>query len=158
MEIIVVLVMLAISVVAGVLALGLPHLAADPGGPALFPMIVVSVTGAACLLRLGQNYFEPRLAAPDHIGAMRRLFTHARDNIHQVGIVLLVMLFPLAIEWIGFVAAVLLFCFLVLLVSGKRFIVAAFASVAITACLYAAYALVLGAVLPEGELIYQLFY
>ena len=159
MEIFVLLATLATCAVVGELALGLPHLAADPGGPGLFPLIVASVTGVACVLRLGQTLFlEPRLVTRDHAGAARGLLVSARTNSHQLGVVVLVMIFPLAIDWIGFVAAVLLFCFTVLLVSGKRPIVAAFASTLITAAVYFAYALVLRAVLPEGQLIYQLFY
>lgn len=156
MEIIVLLGALVASIVVGVLSTGLPQLAADPGGPALFPLVAASITGVACALLIGQRLLARAGTTQSHgrSDTARRLFDNARTNIRQLIIVVLVLVFPFGIEWLGFNIAVLLFTFLVLLVSGKSFVVTALTSVFITAGVYVGYVVVLGAVLPHGRLFY----
>ena len=160
MEMFILLATLALSVGIGWLSRGLPQLAADPGGPGLFPLAAASMTGFACLLLIGQRVFiEVRGARKQTAhGSARNFLANVRANARPWSVVLLVLIFPVGIDWIGFVAAVLLFSFFVLLVSGKGLVVASIASVLITASVYVAYAMVLGAVLPQGQLIYQLLY
>jgi hypothetical protein len=159
-EIILLLATLAASVVVGVLSLGLPQLAADPGGPGLFPLVVATVTGTASAALVAHRLFVAAgtVQPQDHVAAIRRFIADTRKNARQLGVVLLVLAFPVGIEWIGFTVAVLLFSFLVVLVSGKGLGVAALSSVLITAAVYVAYAIVLGAVLPQGRLIYEMLY
>lgn len=160
MELFLLLATLALSVAMGGLSLQLPQLAADPGGPGLFPLAAAGITGIACVLLIGQRIlFATRPASSFNFrGTVQSLIARARQNSRQLGTIVLVLAYPLGIDWIGFVAATLLFSFLVLVTSGKRFVIAITASVLITAGIYVAYAKVLGAVLPEGWLIYQYFY
>ena len=160
MEMFLLVATLALSVGIGWMSRSLPQLAADPGGPGLFPFAAACVTGVACLLLMGQRLFaEVRVARTQTARAMvSNAFAQSRAKARQWGVVLLVLVFPLMIDWIGFVAAVFLFGFSTLLVSGKQLATAALASVLITAGVYVAYAMILGAVLPRGQLIYQLFY
>jgi hypothetical protein len=157
MEIFLLLMTLAFSVFVGKLSLGLPHLAADPGGPGLFPFAAACMTATACVLLLGQRVFREARVHKGH-GSVGDWVGKACANRRQLGIVLLVLLFPLAIEWLGFVIAVFAFSFLVILVSGKSLVVSVLASLLITGSIYVAYAIILGAVLPRGTLIYQLLY
>jgi hypothetical protein len=160
MEIVLLLGTLAASIVVAVLSTGLPQLAADPGGPGLFPMAAAVVTGAASAILLAQRLFAQVAAVASGGGdaLAPRILSNARANIRPLGVVVLVLLFPLGIEWIGFTEAVLVFSFLALFVSGKSLGVSSVVSVLIAAGVYVAYALILGAVLPEGELVYRLFY
>jgi hypothetical protein len=154
MEIILVLGSLALSVTMGVLALGLPQLAADPGGPGIFPLAMAVMTGGACVLLLGQRLIgrwrqKRVLAGPSDDGVL----VFARRNVRQLGVIALVLVFPVAIEWIGFMPAVLVFIFMTMLVSGKRLLDTTLTSLLMSAGLYVAYVMVLGAVLPRGEFI-----
>jgi len=156
MELFLLLATLALSVAMGGLSLQLPQLAADPGGPSLFPLAAAGVTGLACVLLIGQRLFFT--AGPANSFNLRdtvqNLVAQARANSRQLGVIVLVLAYPLGIDWFGFVAATFLFSFLVLLTSGKSFVIAIVVSLIITAGLYVAYAIVLGAVLPEGQLLY----
>lgn len=160
MELFLLWVTLALSVAMGGLSFQLPQLAADPGGPSLFPLAAASITGLACVLLIGQRlFFATRAASSFNFrDTVQNLVTQARQNTRQLGTIVLVLAYPLGIEWLGFIAATLLFSFLVLVTSGKRLVIATMASVLITVGIYIAYAIVLGAVLPQGELIYQYFY
>lgn len=159
MEMILLLGTLAASVVIAVLSTGLPQLAADPGGPGLFPLAAAVVTGAASAALIGQRlFFGAGAASRDRVSVARHLLADMRANLRPLGVVLLVLLFPLGIEWIGFTEAVLLFSFFTLFVSGKSLAMSALTSALIAAGIYIAYALILGAILPEGQLVYQLFY
>lgn len=157
MEYFLLVITLAVSVGIGILASGLPQLAADPGGPSLFPLACATLTGVACVLRLGQLMLVRGSAAkgPAQRPLGARLLDCARTNARQLGVVLLVLLFPLAIEYIGFNVAVFAFTFLVLFVSGKSLKVSIITSALITAGVYLAFAKLLGAVLPQGLLMYQ---
>jgi len=160
MELFLLLATLALSVAMGGFSLQLPQLAADPGGPSLFPLAAASITGLACVLLIGQRlFFATRPAGSFNFrDTVQNLVAQARQNSRQLGTIVLVLAYPLGIDWLGFVAATLLFSFLVLVTSGKSLAIAIIASMLITAGIYVAYAIVLGAVLPQGQLLYQYFY
>jgi hypothetical protein len=61
-------------------------------------------------------------------------------------------LLPFAIQWIGFIAAVGIFTVLMLVISRVRLLPLTITAVLTTAGIYVAYAVVLGAVLPSGQL------
>jgi hypothetical protein len=160
MEMILLVATLAASAVIGVVSLQLPQLAADPGGPGLFPLAMAVMTGGACVLLIGQKLLAPAQgsAAAGRAGTAQRIRETVTANARQLGVIVLVLVFPLGIEWIGFTPAVLLFTFLTLWVSGKSLLTTGVTSALITAGVYVAYVLVLGAVLPQGELVYRLLH
>jgi hypothetical protein len=156
MDIILTLGTLAFCVAMGVLALQLPQLAADPGGPAIFPLAMAVMTGGACLILLWQRWRAARSERAASEPMANALLASAREHTRPLGVIVLVLAFPFAIEWIGFTPAVLLFTFLIMLVSGKSLLATTVASVLMTVGVYVAYVVVLGAVLPRGELVARL--
>jgi len=160
MESLTILLSIAFSAMIGFLALSLPELMADPGGPKLFPLTVSIMILSSCFLlvlqrlilnrghiRISKGYIKPTV-----------LIRLIRKYATQGCVIILVFLFPLAIQWIGFMPAILIFSFTTMFVSGKSLFASLIAAIAITVSTYIAYVVVLGAVLPKGELIYYLLY
>lgn len=124
-----------------------PHLAADPGGPALFPRIAALVTAAAAVGVVIQE--AGRWWEAGRVGE-RRL---SRVRHPKVLVFVAVAALPFAISYLGFVAGTFGFALFVLLGLGVRWIHAALASALTAGALYVAYVLILGAVLPAGQLL-----
>jgi len=143
---------LAMSVGAFVLAADFPHLSADPGGLALFPRIVAAVTGVASVLVIAQTLWARHAAGVATAHGPIRPAAWVREHKDQILLFGLVFLLPIGIETIGFNAAVFIFTYLTMLVLRTKAFTAIVASVAITAAIYIAYAVLLQAVLPAGSL------
>jgi len=149
MGIAIALVTLGLSITFFFVAGSFPHLAADPGGPALFPRVVAVITAAACIAVLFQEFAHLRLIR----GEVRlRLPRVRREQLLVFGAVAAL---PFAIKYIGFVAATFGFALFVLKGLGIRWLNALLASVVTAGMLYVAYAVILGAILPAGQLLTQ---
>jgi hypothetical protein len=135
-----------------VLAGSFPSLAADPGGLSLFPRIVAAFTGLASAAFLFQA-IRRRSADRPHVEVTRhRAGKWLMRRRVEVASFAVVGLLPFAIQWIGFIAAVGIFTVLMLVISRVRLLPLTITAVLTTAGIYVAYAVVLGAVLPSGQL------
>ena len=143
---------LAMSALFFVLAGQFPSLAADPGGLSLFPRIVAAFTGLASAAFLIQAIRRRAAYRPHLAAALPSAGTWLRYRRVEVASFTLVGLLPFAIQWIGFVAAVGTFTVLLLVVSRVRLLPLTLTAFLTTAGIYVAYAVVLGAILPIGEL------
>jgi len=128
-----------------------PHLAADPGGPALFPRIAALITAAASIGVLIQEVGKRRLLARENAS----MFQSVRFDREQFLVFGTVAALPFGIQYVGFVAATFGFALIILLGLRVRPVSAAIASSLTAAGLYVAYAIILGAVLPSGQLLAQ---
>lgn len=143
---------LAMSALFFVLAGRFPSLAADPGGLSLFPRIVAAFTGLASAAFLIQAIRRRDAYRPHVEGALHSVGTWLMYRRVEVASFALVGLLPFAIQWIGFIAAIGIFTVLMLVVSRVRLFPLTLTALLTTAGIYVAYAVVLGAILPNGEL------
>ena len=140
---------LGLSVTFFFVAGSFPHLAADPGGPALFPRVTALITAAASIGVLLQEANKWRLN-----GGARRL-RFPRVSHQQLLVFAAVAALPFAINYLGFVVGTFGFVLFVLVALGVRWVYAILASTVTAGALYIAYAIILGAVLPAGYLLTQ---
>ena len=135
-----------------VLAGRFPSLAADPGGLALFPRIVAVFTGLASAAFVIQVLRRRNVGRPQLEGTLRAAGAWFAQRRVEVVSFAVVGLLPFAIQWIGFTAAIGVFTVLLLVISRVRPFPLALTALLTTVGVYVAYAIVLGAVLPAGQL------
>jgi hypothetical protein len=143
---------LALSALFFVLAGQFPHLAADPGGLALFPRVAAVLTGTASAAILVQALLRnaPRLRGRQW--APNSIADFLKNRRVELATFAFVALLPFAIQALGFVVAIFVFTAAVLAASRVRPLQLALTTILTTAGIYIAYAIVLGAVLPNGYL------
>jgi hypothetical protein len=144
---------LAMSALFFVMAGQFPHLAADPGGLALFPRITAAVTGAASAAFLVQAVARTAPHWRDWQGTPEAISSFLKNRRLELVTFVLVGLLPFAIQALGFVPAIFIFAALVLAASRIRLLPLALTAILTTAGIYLAYAILLGAVLPTGYLL-----
>jgi hypothetical protein len=142
---------LAMSALFFVLAGRFPSLAADPGGLALFPRIVAVFTGLASAAFVIQVIRRCTVGRPLEVTLRAAGAWFAQRRVEVVSFAVVGFL-PFAIQWIGFTAAIGVFTVLLLVISRVRLFPLAITALLTTAGVYVAYAIVLGAVLPAGQL------
>jgi putative tricarboxylic transport membrane protein len=152
MAILVTITALAMSIVFFVVAGSFPSLAADPGGPALFPRIAAAITGTACILYCIQVYATRRTTLGSFVEELPRRLLAVIERRAQLASFALILFLPFAIAAVGFVLATLAFVVALMLISGISLFRTLITAVIVTAFIYAGYALLLGAVLPRGYL------
>ena len=131
-----------------------PRLAADPGGPALYPRIVAVVTAIACVM-YGVQYLlsrKPEPSAKEESKAISDWWSAAAADKFKILSFAFVILLPALIQVIGFVPAIFLFVFALMALSGVGLIRSLITAALGCAGIYAGYAWALGAVLPKGFL------
>ncbi|WP_316980398.1 tripartite tricarboxylate transporter TctB family protein [Shumkonia mesophila] len=154
MALIVALVAFSMSVVFFGITFEFPHLAADPGGPALYPRIVAVVTGFACALYGVQHLVTRKPVSPSkgRRGTAADWWSAAIADKTKIFSFALVILLPAAIDVVGFAGATFLFVIILMMISGVNLVRSMITAVLSSAGVYAGYAWVLGAVLPKGFL------
>jgi hypothetical protein len=143
---------LAMSTLFYILAGDFPHLAADPGGLALFPRVVAVIAGVASAAFLVQAFLrrQPRAGARALLAmSLARALKERRLELMTFA---LVGLLPFAIQALGFNAAMFVFTALVLAAARVPLIPLAATTALTTAGIYVAYAIILGAHLPTSQL------
>jgi Tripartite tricarboxylate transporter TctB family len=149
-ELVIVVGAFAMSILFFVLAGRFPSLAADPGGLSLFPRMVAVFTGLASAAFLAQAI--RRIADRPHLeGTVHSAGKWLMQRRVEMASFAVVGLLPFAIQWLGFVAAVGIFTVLMLVISRVRLFPLTITALLTTAGIYVAYAIVLGAVLPNGQ-------
>jgi hypothetical protein len=164
-EWIIVILSLVISIIFFGFSMSFPELAADPGGPALFPKMMAVLTGiSAIFLGVQLLYNDKAMAAVRasitnlvHAWTVDRGAENATLQRRTVYTVILAIIYPYTILKIGFTISSIVFVFIIMRIYKSPLLKAAFFSLLAGLVLYYAFAKLLGAYVPTGEWIELLF-
>ncbi|MCF3933394.1 tripartite tricarboxylate transporter TctB family protein [Acuticoccus sp. M5D2P5] len=145
-ELLVAVLVIAMSVVFFVVSLGFPHMRADPGGGALWPQLMAAGAGGGSLILIAWRLWEAKAGNGLVEAAVNRL------DRRTGAIILASIAYPFLILAIGFPIGTIAFIALLMRILKARLVeIAVFAPI-FTAVLYLFFVYLLEAVVPHGAL------